>query len=66
MAAEASVDDELLFDIRLGELEEQDAGGQVVDVSESERDQALVELVRDDLHIVSLSRAGPGERRGGG
>lgn len=52
MAAEARVDEELLLDIGLRELEQQDAGGEVVDVSESEGDQALVELVCDDLAAV--------------
>jgi hypothetical protein len=52
VAAEARVDKELLLDIGLRELEQQDAGGEVVDVSESEGDQALVELVCDDLDAV--------------
>lgn len=49
MAAEAGVDEELLLVVGLGELEQQDLGGEVVDVGEPERHQGLVKLMGDDL-----------------
>jgi hypothetical protein len=49
VAAEAGIDDELLLIFGLGKLEQQDLGGQVVDVGQSKADQALLELMGDDL-----------------
>ena len=49
MGAEAGVDDELLAVLWFGELEEEDARGEVVDVCETQRDELGRELVGDDL-----------------
>ena len=62
MAAEARLDQELLLVVGLGEFEEQDLGGEVVDVGQPQRDQASRQLVRDDLgHGRSACAAGPAE-----
>lgn len=59
MASKARVDNELLLAGGLGELEEQDLRGQVVDVGHTQSHQALVEFVSDDLRGVRVSeRAG--------
>jgi hypothetical protein len=55
VASEAGVDDELLLDIGLGELEEQDAGGELVDVGEAESQDFLGELMGDCLGVVRWS-----------
>ena len=47
--AETGVDDELFAALGFGELEEEDAGGEVVDVGEAEGDELRRELVGDDL-----------------
>lgn len=49
MGAEAGVDDELLAALGLGELEQEDARGEVVDVGEAEGDELRGELVGDYL-----------------
>lgn len=49
MATEASIDDELLLIVGFCELEEQNFGGEVVDVGDPESTQALLELVGNDL-----------------
>lgn len=49
MRAETGVDDELLAALGFGEFEEEDAGGEVVDVGEAEGDEGGGELVGDDL-----------------
>lgn len=64
MAAEAIVDEQLLLVFRFSKLEQQDLGGEVVDVGQSQGHQALVKLVCDDLARVSDSprqRPMPGE-----
>lgn len=62
MTAEARLDQELLLVVGLGELEEQDLGGEVVDVGKPQRDQASRQLVRDDLgHGRSACATGPAE-----
>ena len=53
VGAEAGVDDELLAVLWFGELEEEDARGEVVDVCETQRDELGRELVGDDLARVS-------------
>jgi hypothetical protein len=49
MSAESGVDDKLLLVVGLCEFEEQNLGGEVVDVRDAESSQALLKLVRDDL-----------------
>lgn len=49
MASEAGVYEELLLVVGLSELEEEDLGGQVVDVVQAQRDEARRELMSDDL-----------------
>ena len=49
VASESGVNDHLLLVVGLSELDEQDLGGQVVDVRDAEGLEALVELVGDDL-----------------
>lgn len=49
MGAKSGIDDKLLLIVGLCEFEEQDLGGEVVDVGDAEGSQALLELVRDDL-----------------
>ena len=56
MAAEASVDDELLLVVGLGELKQEDLGREVVDVGDSQGGQALLELMGNDLREL-VSRA---------
>lgn len=51
MASEARIDDKLLLVIGLGKLEEQDLGGEVVDVGQPQGSQALLELVGDDFDV---------------
>jgi len=51
VGAEAGVDDELLAVLWFGELEEEDARGEVVDVCETQRDELGRELVGDDLDV---------------
>jgi hypothetical protein len=50
--AETGVDDELLAALGFGEFEEEDAGGEVVDVGEAEGNEGGGELVGDDLARV--------------
>ena len=65
MAAEARVDDQLLLVVGLCELEEEDARREVVDVGDAEAEEALVELVGDDLEARDVSSGfGRGRRRG--
>lgn len=64
VAPEPGVYDELLLDVGLGELEEQDAGRELVDVGDAERDDALGELVRDCLAGELVLAAAPGGGRG--
>lgn len=49
MAAKASIDNELFLVIRFREFKQEDLGREVVYVGESQRHQALLELVSDDL-----------------
>jgi len=49
VAAKAGIDDELFLAIGFRELEEHNLGGKVVDVGESQRHEALGELMRDGL-----------------
>lgn len=58
MHAEAAVDHDEVLAVGLGELEEEDAGGKVVDVGDSVADEGAGELVRDDLAGVSLAGGG--------
>jgi len=51
MASETRVDEELFAMVWFGELEEEDAGGEVVDVGQSQRDEAGGEFVGDDLDV---------------
>jgi hypothetical protein len=53
VAAETRVDNQLLLVVRLRELEQQDLGGEVVDICEPQADEALGELVGDDLGRAS-------------
>ena len=56
MAAEAGVNHQLLLVGRLVELEQEDAGGEVIDVGDAEGGEGGVELVGDDLdRVVSQS-----------
>lgn len=52
MGAEAGIDDELFAVLGFGELEEEDAGGEVVDIGEAEGDELGGELVGDDLREI--------------
>lgn len=56
MAAKSIVDEKLLFVIRFGEFQEQDLGGEVVDIRESQSHQACLELMRNDLIKEVVSR----------
>lgn len=58
VAAEAIVDQQLLLVIGFGEFEEQDLGGEVIDVRESQSHQARLELMRNDLVAVQMTRTG--------
>lgn len=52
MTAKAGLDDQLLAMIGFGELDEEDAGGEVVDIGYAERDETVGELVGNDLVVV--------------
>lgn len=49
MTSKAGVYEELFLVVGLGELEEKDLGGQVVDVVQAQRDETRRELMSDDL-----------------
>lgn len=53
MRTETGVDNELLLVIGFGELNEEDLGGQVVDVGDAQGHQAR-ELVCDDLEGLAV------------
>ena len=45
------VDDELLAVFWFGELEQENAGGQIVDIGQAEGDKAVGELVGNYMHV---------------
>lgn len=49
MTSETGFYDELLLDFGFGELEEEDSGGKVINVGNSEGDKTGGQLVSDDL-----------------
>lgn len=49
MTSKAGVYEELFLVFGLGEFEEKDLGGQVVDVVQAQRDETRRELMSDDL-----------------
>ena len=51
MASKARIDNELLAVIWLGELEEEDARGKVVNVGKAKTGEAVGELVRDNSYV---------------
>jgi hypothetical protein len=53
--AETGVDDELFAALGFGEFEEEDAGGEVVDIGEAEGDEGCGEFVGDDLEVWVVS-----------
>ena len=60
MGAKAGVDEELLLRARLGTFKEEDAGGKVIDVRDTESREGRVEFGGDDLDVerrVSLLHA---------
>ncbi len=57
VAAESGVYEELLLAVRLGKLEEEDLGAEIVDVGHAQGDQRLGDLVDDNLG-TQVSRAG--------
>jgi hypothetical protein len=64
VAAKAGIDEELLLVVGLGELEQQDLRGEVVDICQSKAHQALLKLVSNDLFfLVSAVRTGACEKR---
>lgn len=63
VASEARFDDELLLVVGLGELEEEDLGGEVIDIGDTQRHQGVVELVRNDLQRRETDGRTVSERR---
>ena len=55
MATESNIEDHLFLIIGLGELEEQDPRRQIINIGETQSQQALMELVGDDLRETNVS-----------
>jgi hypothetical protein len=53
MASKSGIDQQLLLVVGFCKLEEQDFGGQVKDIGQSQSHQALLELMGDDLDRLS-------------
>lgn len=58
MASETDIDEELFLHIGLRKLEQYNFRGKVVDVGYTERGEALVELMSDDLDAVNTHFVG--------
>lgn len=65
MGAKAGVDEELLFAAWFGAFEEEDAGGEVVDVRHTEAGERGIEFRRDDFDVERRVPLLHGDRGGG-